>query len=590
MTPPLDMDEASRKFAALLDAPGGYDAAVKLFDPPPHVCLIVPTVGQLRGLVRARGYAGVVDVFRQRREAIERERADPYRYGWRPDCWKDADELLAEVVLLAIFGGNRSSKTTYGAYSGVRKLVEKPGSIVLWLHESGPTSIDVQQKEVFKFLPPEWKRLRKTNVTNISYSQKNGFTENKFVLPNGSMGVFGSYKQDIGDYEGLEFDQINADEGLPLNWLRTLLFRLATRAGKMIWSYTPLHGITPAVKEVVEGATTVQSLPAELLPADQVHVPDCPAGHMPYIQTSTWPRAKIIYFHSKMNPFGGYATIKQLLEPLDRTQVERRAYGYARNTIRTLFPLFGAHNIIRAAQVPAKLTRYLLADPASARNMFLTWWGVDARGHVYIYREWPDEIRHGAWAEASEVARLFDGQAGPAQPTLGYGVTDYKRLIMEEEGHHWDLQTGWRLDGETIEQRLMDSRAGRQQSIADNEGGSALFDRFREEHVDRAGLVDGPMVDFIAAPGLNEDTGIMAINDLLAYNPQQPITAHLNEPRLHIVETCTQTIWALKNYTKHDGEKAACKDPIDNLRYGATAQLYWNDANAVISRGGGSYG
>lgn len=135
----------------------------------------------------------------------------------------------------------------------------------------------------------------------------------------------------------------------------------------------------------------------------------------------------------------------------------------------------------------------------------------------------------------------------------------------------------------------MDSRAGKQQSIADNEGGSALLDRFREEHLDRSGLVDGPMLDFIAAPGLNEDTGLMAINDLLAYDPGQPITAFLNEPRFHIVDQCTQTIWALKNYTRHDGEKAACKDPIDNLRYGATAQLYWSDPKAVLSRGGGSY-
>lgn len=577
-------------FLELLERENGYEQLLEIVKPLPHPVIPVPSEAQCSAFLRTSGGHATVtadtadaalrDLFQTRNDAIEREKADPFRYGMVLPCWKDAEELLKEAMLLAVFGGNRASKTEYGAWTGVTRLVNKSGGAGLWLHESEQTSIDVQQKAVFKYLPLEWRDLKKGKITNVSYTAKNGFTENKFVLPNGSIGKFGSYKQDIEDYEGLEYDFIVADENLPLAWLRTLLVRLATRAGKFIWSFTPIRGITPAGKEIVDGAVTLTSraVDADLLDIKAQHVEDCPPGHMPYVQHSPYGSgARIIYFHSDLNPYGGYGTLKQILMGFEVEDRKRRGYGYARNTIFTLFPMFSGVHIIDKDRVPAEVTRYHFADPAGARNMFQIWVGVDKQGRRYIYREWPDVPRYGEWAVPSEDNKRWDGAQGNAQPTLGFGILEYKRQILSDEG------------GEIVEQRFMDPRSGAAQAITESEGGSSLMDRFRETHFDRQNQLVGPSLDFLPAKGLREDEGIQALNDFLSYHRREPIAALVNEPRLYITKNCQNTIWALKNYTGHDGEKAACKDPIDCCRYMATEVLEWLDPKRAVTVGGGSY-
>ena len=81
----------------------------------------------------------------------------------------------------------------------------------------------------------------------------------------------------------------------------------------MLWGYTPIAGITKAIKHVVEGAVTERSLPAPLLDPNKIHVPDCPRGHMPYVQRSVWESMKVIYFQSSMNPYGNYADLVRVL-------------------------------------------------------------------------------------------------------------------------------------------------------------------------------------------------------------------------------------------------------------------------------------
>lgn len=566
-------------FLELLARADGYERLLEIVKPLPHPVLPIPTREQCLALA-ALTDEQLRSIFVERNAAIVREDADPYRYGMVLPCWKDSEALLLETMLLAVFGGNRASKTEFGAWLGVNKLVEKPGAQVLWLHEAESSSITVQQKAVHKYLPMEWKKLKKTAVTNISYSVKNGFSDNKFVTPGGSIGQFGSYKQDIEDYEGPEYDLVIADENLPLAWMRTLLVRLATRAGKFIWSFTPIRGITPAGKELVDGAVTVKSRPVDpdLLDATANHVEDCPAGHMPYVQHSPYGSgARIIYFHSDLNPYGGYDVLKKILMGFETEDRKRRGYGYARNTIFTLFPQFSAVHVIDQDRIPAEVTRYHFADPAGARNMFQIWVAVDKEGRRYVYREWPDVPRYGEWAVPAEDNRRWDGAPGNAQPTVGFGVLEYKKQIRADEGK------------ELIEQRFMDPRSGAAQAIVENEGGSSLMDRFREQHFDKKGQLEGESMDFLPAKGLREDDGIKVLQDFVSYDRTKPIVAFLNEPKLFVTKNCQNTIWALKNYTGHDGEKAACKDPIDCLRYMATEDLLYLDPKREYAVGGGSY-
>jgi hypothetical protein len=71
---------------------------------------------------------------------------------------------------------------------------------------------------------------------------------------------------------------------------------------------------------------------------------------------------------------------------------------------------------------------------------------------------------------------------------------------------------------------------------------------------------------FIPAPGGIIEEGIGLINDLLDYNTEEPVSV-LNCPKLYVADCCPNLIWALQNYTGKDGEKGACKDAIDTLRY-----------------------
>ena len=256
--------------------------------------------------------------------------------------------------------------------------------------------------------------------------------------------------------------------------------------------------------------------------------------------------------------------------------------------MRTLFPLFGTANIIEPAAVPKDLTRYHYADPAGARNMFQIWVGVDPEGRHYVYREWPDVPRYGTWADPSEDATVWDGVPGPAQPTLGYSVAEYKKQMLEGEGNTW-TESGWAMTGEPVEWRKMDPRSGAAQTVAENSGAACLMDRFAETQTDNVGREIGPSLDFQPAPGLNEEEGLNAINALLYYRREDPIAPLINEPRLYVSRDCGNVIWALQNYTAHDGGKAACKDPIDLLRYMATDHLTYIDPARPRSRGGGSY-
>jgi len=122
--------------------------------------------------------------------------------------------------------------------------------------------------------------------------------------------------------------------------------------------------------------------------------------------------------------------------------------------------------------------------------------------------------------------------------------------------------------------------------IAENQGGASLMDRMGQEQVDREGKVAAEPMPFEPAPGMSEDEGIQAINDLLNYDVSEPVTALVNEPRLYVLRRCRNFIWCMQNYTGRDGKTAASKDPVDLARYMATAKLEYYEPGAVVGTGG----
>lgn len=541
----------------------------------------------------------LIDAYKAREEAIDRAMADPLRFGYVIPWWKRAEALALTTPLLCLFGGNGSAKTRFLAWYGVRKLLDKRGAKVLWLHEAEKASIDVQQPEIYAYLPPEWKAQKsRGRVTNLDYTVKNGFPNGRFVCPNGSVGVFGYYGQQVKDYEGGGWDLILADENMPLEWLRTLMFRLPRKGGKMVWGYTPINGITPAIREIVSTATTIEHRRAELLPETHVVTPDCPPGRTPYVQEANLYGARILYAFTEDNPFSGYAQAVQQARDQRPEVIERRFYGWARNTRGRMFSTFGPWNIIKPERIPEEGTNYMVADPASHRPWFLLWLRAvpGPRPTWYVYREWPDLATYGEWAiptsrSPEEGGKGWDGDPGPAQAmSLGFGTAQYKALVMRLEGTPLvnDPKAPVKMrTGEVIFDRLLDPRAARTEHITE-QGGTCIQDQLAADHQGEGGT-RLPGMYFRQAPGLKELEGEESIKDALWFNMDQPLDAVMNAPQLYVSESCGNLIWALSNYTGRDGAKGACKDPIDCLRYLLTAGPMYVGTQVLRSIGGGGY-
>lgn len=651
-TPGLDGDAVERVLTETLSA-----EALAL---APHPYVPLPTREEWDELMSTPdGAAKLTELLNKRGRLLYLMEVDPLRYGVELDQWKDADALLDLITILIVFGGNRAGKSEWAAKRVVETITQCPGTILIALHETAEGSIGTQQKLIWKYLPPELKALNGKHhpVYKIRYSQAGGFTEGKLVLPNASELIFAAYKQDPGIYEGWELGvkgyealmrklkadprdagatrlpkNIGAwgDENMTLPWLRMLMFRVASRAAKILWTFTPVNGMTQTIKDAVGTAPrTLESRPAELL-SDRVNVPGLPKGHMPYIQVPYIEAARVIYFFSIWNKFGAsYEQIKKICVGRPSEFVERRAYGYARDTGARAFPIFGPWNIVPVESLPAIGTNYMATDPAGARNWATLWVRVTPGKNpdLYFYRDWPDYARFGEWAVTAASPLKFDGDEGPAQPSIGYGVEEYKKLFLREESvkvvvrdgkilerdpyrramvekwlaenieqptsnnqHRLEMTDGQVLQ-EAIKERYIDPRAGRNQTTAENaKVGRCLIDKLQEIQRNPKGEIIGPSMTFWPAAGIDIIDGVNQINSLLYFDKNEELIPLMNAPRIYVAESCKNLIWAFQNWTGKDGEKGASKDFIDLVRYLVTADLRHIEPGGVIkTRGGGSY-
>jgi len=205
----------------------------------------------------------------------------------------------------------------------------------------------------------------------------------------------------------------------------------------------------------------------------------------------------------------------------------------------------------------------MVIDPAGSRNWFMLWLRVDKKGNRYFYRECPG-TDVGEWAYPSDKK---DGKAGPGQfSESGRGLNAYKSLIRELE------------DKEEISERYIDPRAGATQAVG-REGGTSLIDLMAEG--------SDPMW-LTPAAGIRLEQGISILNDWLSYKVDEPVSS-INQPSMFVSSECENLIWSLKEWTGLDGEKGACKDPIDCARYLAVMDPCFEDSLTYAAVGGGSY-
>jgi len=248
----------------------------------PHPFIPRPTRAQAAALL-ARGEEGerkLLEIHDERERLIEIEKRDPLREGHELEAWTRARTMLQEECdILLILGGNRSSKSEFCAKYVAETLHYGPpwmkdwekrlsidrGLVVACFHSSEKSSWLQQQPYVYRYLLPEIRDAGKvTKHWRVKYTQGKGFSENMFILPQiKSTCLFFNYGQDVRVLEGYEFDLVWVDELVPVDFIEALEFRTATRAGKILASYTPVKGYSPTTRMLMAGANPTETRPVD---------------------------------------------------------------------------------------------------------------------------------------------------------------------------------------------------------------------------------------------------------------------------------------------------------------------------------------
>ena len=610
-----------------------------------------------------------------RASLLERMQADPYRYGYEPPIWIVAralmrgyeptpadekaaggrwEEFCAEtrqrlgfsrpVGELLIMGANRSGKTDFAAKLAIRNAMLGARSANIGM-QTLPTGKQVQMPRVWHYLPKELKarniagRKAKDNEEHISYTKQNGFSSSKITFGNGSDIRFVSYDMDVdGAMEGSALDYCWLDEEFPKCFLDAARFRLASKRGFLLGTFTPVSGYTPVVKDFLEGMSVTRWHTAYMQPIDGMPpqpwselglgeeewarlcewrdgggkddpgVPESrPESYAeivsgspdrleamaaqgarrfevtPRIASCKGGEAAAIWFFGRDNPYGmpGEVIANAQKNANATAMIRKRVYGVAEQVRGVIFKKFSRErNVVRPEDIPQRLVRIMVVDPAPERNWAFGWYGYDPKGGVlYKYREWPGNYEvpgvgvPGPWAVPSDrKGGINDGDRGDGQDDFGFGFLAYKREIARLEG--WasydaeaeieEVEDWSELDGtaEPIAYRVIDARAASQSKIGAKEN-TSLF-----EQVSR--LAEG----FTPASGQKISVGLDVLQDLV------------KSGRYKVSAACVNTIAAYGMYTGADGQKGACKDMIDLDRYAVLSGIL--DASEDEAEEGGS--
>ena len=525
------------------------------------------------------------------------------------------------VTKTLVMGSNRSGKTDFSAKLCVQTLM-LGGKKVVSGAQTHATQKKNQMPRVWNYMPEDVKAKniatkKATSATeNISFTDKNGFAGSRVTLGNGSTLDFVSYEQTTESQEGVECDLVHLDEEYPSGHYDLYSTRITSRAGVFLGTFTPLHGYTAAVAAFLNGAVTTMWHRAYLRPRDggprepwrelnlerteyeklaawrresqggDCGVPesrpeDCfewlfnagdgrysgpgPDGRefdfTPRVAVCQGGEAAAVWFYGSDNPYGLPAELiatKMAGEGSDK-RILASVYGVAQELKGKMFKKETIErNVVDAADVPRdNCVDFMVCDPSPERNWCFGWFRYHIpTGTMYMYREWPGNYDvpgqgvPGPWAVPSDKNDgLNDGARGEGQISFGWG---YQQIFDEVE----------RLeDGETMEFRLLDSRAAAQSKISKSTNRTLIEDL--EDYCDGWQVADGQRVEI----------GYTRINDKLTAG------------KLKFVKDCTNTITCMTMLTGHDGQKGACKDMVDLVRYAVMSDIWdWTAPGVAKSK------
>lgn len=545
------------------------------------------------------------------------------------------------VTKLLIMGSNRSGKTDFMSKLTVQTMMlgDKKCCSGAQTHQTQKKN---QMRRVWYYLPQELKdrnlvnRKAKDAVENISFTEKNGFAGSRVTLANKSQLDFITYEMTTNSLEGVEYDLAWPDEEYGIGHYNLLTTRITSRAGVFVGTFTPLNGYTAPIAAFLNGSVPTRYHVAYLRPTDggeklpweelnltrgeyerltawrrqgqqgDCDVPesrpeDCfewlfdegdgrnsvriPRGRafdaVPRVAVCQGGDAAAIWFYGSDNPYGLPAELIQtkMADENAEDKIYAAVYGMARDMRGRLVRTFTDANVIDPKNLPKRLVRFMVVDPAPERNWCMGWFGFDPLTKtLYMYREWPGPYEvpgqgvPGAWVKPSDRNHgLNDGARGDAQESFGFAYLQYKYEIARLEG--WTDYCRWIADGnfamrppddETVEDwdeidgarekmefRLLDSRAASQSKISRSTN-QTLMDDLEQ-------LVGGWQV----ADGQKCEVGYNRLID------------KCRTGRFLITSDCVNTRECFRLLTGKDGQKGAAKDMIDLCRYAVMSDV-WN--------------
>lgn len=496
--------------------------------------------------------------WRQNRSKLQD--SDPVTYGWTLDRWRAVSREWKDHSANIIYGGNRSSKSSYSARVAVYIAMTVPGAEIVCWSVDETSSINDQQRFIYEALPKAYRNMSKVKgkMFSVQYSQKNGFSGNKLIIPSigddasarGSSIIFKNYRSyqlNPQVAEGWKAHFIWLDEECPSTLFETMRKRLWDYKGRLFLTFTTLQGWTSLINNINSKAVDKKRRYADR---------GKPPRYVPYEQMSVnEDKCKIWYFWTQDNPFIPFKEAVDQVSVRPDDEIMARLYGVCTKSSTTKFPKFNRNvHVIKHDNLPwikdkgTLVTRYQTLDPAGKKKWFFIYAGVthgvdDDMPNIYIYDEFPD-WSYGAWGLTDETPK---GKPGPGQKGLGTGIKGYKSIMESMEGTDEIFERG-------IDKRFANS------TYSGMDGDTRLLDQLM-----LVGLrYVTPQVKRVDK--INEiELGCQSINDYLDYDEHQDVSI-LNSPHLYISERCMNLIECMENFTGEGGDTEIWKDGIDTLR------------------------
>lgn len=603
-----------------------------------------------------------------REQQIKARKADMFSYGYEPPIWLVAKAMFRGDVGSAsekkfvlkrygmewpmltakirsrlgvktptgeviVMGANRAGKTDFCAKFVMQECAKGKVDINIGF-QSLPTGKQVQMPRVWEYMRTDWKARniagKKSGDVNehISYTKQNGFSNSKITIGNGSSVRFVSYASDPATtMEGSALDDCWLDEEYPKAFLEAARFRLASKRGRLLGSFTPVSGYTPVIADMLSDLQVLRWHTAWMLPIDggepmpwmelgldedeyqrlvawrnegsegdpgvpesrpeeiverildegsRVDIDEIPVGRAfartPRIGICRGGETAVVWFYGRDNPYGmpGEVIAKAMKNKNAVKEINCRVYGIAEQIEGRMFPEFSIEKVVVPANtVLENVIRIMVVDPAPERNWVFSWYAYEPSTDIlYKYREWPS------------------GYDIPGVGVPGAWAIASDRKMGLNDGDRGDAQTpfGFGYLAYKFEWARMEGWVDYEEWAANNKGKCEDWELL-EDWSEARGAREKMEFRVIDARAGSQSKISMTGNELLfdevsklaeGFEPAsgQKIEVGVNAlrdristGRYKIFETCVNTIFAYRTYCGADGQKGACKDFIDMDRY-----------------------